>query len=188
MIKLARQGKRVVRLKSGDPMIFGRAGEEIAELRAAGIGVDVVPGITAALAMASALGVSLTHRAHAQSLRLITGHGQKGDLPPGLDWAGLADPASTLVFYMAGRTAPDIVRRLLAHGLDAATPVVVVESLSRPQERRRAGRLSTLPALCADGFEGPVLIGIGQVFAAPAVAVAAPPKLSEALSEALSAA
>jgi uroporphyrin-III C-methyltransferase/precorrin-2 dehydrogenase/sirohydrochlorin ferrochelatase len=180
MVKLARQGKRVVRLKSGDPMIFGRAGEEIAELRAAGISVEVVPGITAALAMASALGVSLTHRAHAQSLRLITGHGRNGDLPPGLDWRGLADPASTLVFYMAGRTAPEIVRRLIAQGLEAATPVVVVESLSRPEERRRAGRLDALPALCADGFEGPVLIGVGQVFASPAEAVAAAPLLSAA--------
>jgi len=184
MVKLARQGKRVVRLKSGDPMIFGRAGEEISELRAAGISVEVVPGITAALAMASALGVSLTHRTYAQSLRLITGHGRNGDVPPGLDWRGLADPASTLVFYMAGRTAPEIVRRLIAQGLEAATPVVVVESLSRPEERRRAGRLDALPALCADGFEGPVLIGIGQVFAAPAVAVAAPPVPGKVLSAA----
>jgi len=180
MIKLACQGKRVVRLKSGDPMIFGRAGEEISELRAAGISVEVVPGITAALAMAAALGVSLTHRAHAQSLRLITGHGRNGDLPPGLDWAGLADPASTLVFYMAGRTATRIARRLMDHGLPAATPVAVVESLSRPDERRRAGSLAGLQALCTDEFDGPVLIGVGQVFAAPAAAAAAAPVLSAA--------
>jgi len=180
MIKLARQGKRVVRLKSGDPMIFGRAGEEIAELRAAGITAEVVPGITAALAMAASLGVSLTHRAHAQSLRLITGHGRNGDLPPGLDWAGLADPASTLVFYMAGRTAPRIARRLMDAGLPAATPVVVVESLSRADESRRAGSLAGLPALCADEFDGPVLIGVGQVFAAPVAAAAAAPFLSAA--------
>ena len=165
MLKLARQGKHVVRLKSGDPMIFGRAGEEIAELREAGITVDVVPGITAALAMASALGVSLTHRDHAQSLRLVTGHGRHGELPEKLDWGGLADPACTLIFYMAGRTAPEIARRLTAHGLPANTPAVLVESLSRPGEKRWTGTLDRLAAAVATGFDGPVLIGIGAALA-----------------------
>lgn len=165
MLKLARQGKHVVRLKSGDPMIFGRAGEEIAELREAGITVDVVPGITAALAMASALGVSLTHRDHAQSLRLVTGHGRLGELPEKLDWGGLADPACTLIFYMAGRTAPEIARRLTAHGLPANTPAVLVESLSRPGEKRWTGTLDRLAAAVATGFDGPVLIGIGAALA-----------------------
>lgn len=168
MVRLARQGKRVVRLKSGDPMIFGRAGEEIAELEAAGIAVEVVPGITAALAMAAALGISLTHRAHAQSLRLVTGHGRDGALPRGLDWRSLADAASTLVFYMGGRRGGEIAQRLMAAGLSAATPVAVVESISRPEERRHATTLGELAALSARDFSGPVLIGIGQVFAARA--------------------
>ena len=97
MLKLAKQGKHVVRLKSGDPMIFGRAGEEIALLEKNGIPVDVVPGITSALALSARLGVSLTHREHAQSVRFVTGHAKTGELPADLDWRGLADPHTTLV-------------------------------------------------------------------------------------------
>ena len=135
----------------------------------------MVPGITAALAMAASLGVSLTHRAHAQSLRLITGHGQHGDLPPTLDWQGLADPASTLIFYMAGRTAPQIAQRLMALGLAPETPVVLMEALSRPEERRWTGSLAALPQACAGQFTGPVLIGIGQAFAVASESVALAP-------------
>src|SRR3546814_5707836 len=104
MVRLARQGKHVVRLKSGDPMIFGRAGEEIASLRAAGIPVEVVPGITAGIAAASRLGVSLTHRDHAHSVRFVTGHARDGRLPQDLDWRGIADPETTTIFYMGGRS------------------------------------------------------------------------------------
>lgn len=166
MVRLARQGKHVVRLKSGDPMIFGRAGEEMAQLEAEGIRVDVVPGVTAAAAMAAALGVSLTHRDHSHSVRFVTGHSRQGELPEGLDWRGLADPETTLVVYMGGRTAAAIAQRLMAHGLEAATPVAVVSGVSRGEERRLATTLgalrdSGLPA----GFGGPVLIGIGRVFA-----------------------
>ncbi len=167
MIKLANQGHHVVRLKSGDPMIFGRAGEELAELERHGIAVDVVPGITAALAMAASLGVSLTHRDCAQSVRFVTGHARSGTLPSDLDWRGLADPAATLVFYMGGGTAPAIAERLLVAGLGGDTPVVVVAGVSRPEETRWRGDLdalsrSALPAL----GDQPVLIGIGQAFAA----------------------
>ena len=165
MIRLAQQGKRVVRLKSGDPMIFGRAGEEIAELRDAGISVDVVPGITTALALASSLGVSLTHRDCAQSLRLVTGHGRNGDLPEGLDWRGLADPHTTLVFYMAGRTGPAIARRLLAEGLAGDTPVTIGAGISRAEAECWHGNLADL---AADRFgtpdARPVVMGIGQAF------------------------
>ena len=105
MLKLARQGKHVVRLKCGDPMIFGRAGEEIAMLTAARHNGNVVPGITAASAMAARLGLSLTHRDHAQSVRFVTGHARSGALPDNLDWSGLADAQTTLIFYMAGNTA-----------------------------------------------------------------------------------
>ena len=167
MISLARRGKRIVRLKSGDPMIFGRAGEEIAALRAAGIAVDVVPGITAALAMAATLGISVTHRDFAHSLRLVTGHGRDGDVPPELDWRGLADPRCTLIFYMAGHTAPLIARRLLEQGLQPNTAVSIVTSVSRPAERRWHLDLAALAhGVGGDWVGEPVIIGIGQAFAA----------------------
>ncbi len=167
MIKLAGQGKHVVRLKSGDPMIFGRAGEEIAALDRHGIAVEVVPGITAGLAAAAALGVSLTHRDHAQSVRFVTGHSRKGELPEDIDWKGLADPATTLVFYMGGRTGPAIAAKLMQGGLEGSTPVVVLTGVSRPGGARWDGRLDDLLAgRCEVGRELPVLIGIGRAFAA----------------------
>ena len=165
MIKLAEQGRHVVRLKSGDPMIFGRAGEEIAELRARGIEASVVPGITAGLALASSLGMSLTHRDLAQSVRFVTGHARTGELPADLDWRGLADPATTLVLYMGGRTGPAIAERLMAHGLAPLTPVVIAAGLTRLDEWRWHGSLADLaagPAMTAPNL--PVLIGIGRVF------------------------
>ena len=169
MVKLAKQGKHVVRLKSGDPMIFGRAGEEIAELRSHGIAVDVVPGITSALALASALGLSLTHRDCAHSVRFVTGHARSGELPDDLDWRGLADPATTNVFYMGGRTAPRIALQLTRHGLDQATPVVVAAGVSRAGQSIWRGTLADLCAgRCAIDRTLPVLIGIGQAFAVEA--------------------
>lgn len=165
MIRLARAGKRVVRLKSGDPMVFGRAGEEIAELEAAGVQVEVVPGITAALAMASALGVSLTHRDLAHSVRFVTAHGRAGALPADLDWRGLADPETTLVVYMGGGAAGALADRLMASGLAAGTPTCALAGIGRPSEQRWAGPLAQL----AEGAHGldtdqPILIGIGAVF------------------------
>src|SRR5258706_8657298 len=100
MISLARAGKRVVRLKGGDPMIFGRAGEEIAACRAEGIPVEVVPGVTAAQGAASRLAVSLTHRCAARRLQYVTRHAEDGHLPADFDWPSLADPAATTVVYM----------------------------------------------------------------------------------------
>ncbi len=177
MIKLASQGRHVVRLKSGDPMIFGRAGEEIAELQAHGIAVTVVPGITAGLAMASALGVSLTHRDRAQSVRFITGHARTGELPADLDWRGLADPATTLVLYMGGRTGPEIARRLIANDLSAETPVMVVAGVTRPDEWRWSGTLAELARGAVAGPAGlPVLMGIGRVFARAQADASAPPQ------------
>ena len=176
MVKLAGQGKRVVRLKAGDPMVFGRAGEEIAALDAAGIPVTVVPGITAALAAASSLGVSLTHRDAAHSVRFVTGHSRRGGLPDDLDWRGLADAETSLMVYMAGRTGGDFAARLIGQGLPASTPVVVVTAVSRPEERRWSGSLAQLgAALLETGTDQPVLVGIGRVFAALPQAVAAAP-------------
>jgi uroporphyrin-III C-methyltransferase/precorrin-2 dehydrogenase/sirohydrochlorin ferrochelatase len=167
MIRLAKAGKRVVRLKSGDPMIFGRAGEEIAALEAENIPVDVVPGITAASAMASCLGVSLTHRDHAQSVRFVTGHSRQGKLPENIDWASLSNPAVTTVFYMGGRTAADIQSSLLAHGMPASTPVAVMIAVSRANEHRWCGSLAQLAAAVERlGVNEPILIGIGDVFSA----------------------
>ena len=164
MVKLAKTGKRVVRLKSGDPMIFGRAGEEIAHLDRENIPVDVIPGITAASAMASRLGLSLTHRDHAQSLRLVTGHSRHGGLPDDVDWAGIADRRSTTVFYMGGRTAGLIAEKLIGEGRPPETPAVIMSDVSRPTERRWRGTLATLPLGMAEiGYDNPVLIAVGEV-------------------------
>ena len=166
MVNLAGQGKRVVRLKSGDPMVFGRGGEEIEELRKAGIPVAVVPGITAALAAAAGLGVSLTHRDAARSVRFVTGHARDGRLPEDLDWTGLADPATTLMVYMGGRTAGSLAGQLIAAGLPADTPCVAVASVSTFSETRWTGPLRDLGEGARFADAGPVLIGIGAVFAA----------------------
>lgn len=166
MIKLARQGKTVVRLKCGDPVLFGRAGEEIEQLKAAGIAVEIVPGITSATAMAAALGVSLTHRNHAHSVRFVTGHSRDGGLPEGLDWAGCADPECTLIIYMGGRTGKACAARLIAEGMAPETPAVVMKSVSQAAESRT---LATLAELASGALETlsqePVLIGIGLIFA-----------------------
>ncbi|CAN1525349.1 siroheme synthase [Rhabdaerophilaceae bacterium] len=165
MLSLARQGKHVVRLKSGDPMVFGRAGEEIERLHAAGIPVAIVPGITAAQAMAASFGISLTHRDHAQSVTLVTGHSCAGEMPETVNWAKLADKNGTTILYMGGRTAGPISARLIAEGLSPQTPVVAMTSISRPDSQRWAGTLEGL----AEGigslpFGAPILIGFGSVF------------------------
>ncbi|MEQ8824665.1 MAG: siroheme synthase CysG [Filomicrobium sp.] len=164
MIKLAKQGKHVVRLKSGDPMIFGRAGEEMEQLEAADIPVAVVPGISAAVALASELGLSLTHRDFAHSVRFVTGHSRAGQLPSHLDWRGLADPQTTLLFYMGGRTAPQIAERLMAEGLTGNTPTVVATDISRPSAMKTTMTLSDLGQRGALPTDSPVLIGIGTAF------------------------
>jgi len=167
MLNFAKAGKRVVRLKSGDPMIFGRAGEEIEFLGRQGISVSVIPGITAASAMAARLGISLTHRDHAQSVRFVTGHSRSGALPADLDWQGLADPKTTTIFYMGGRTAAEIRARLITEGMDAKTPVTIMSAIARPNEKRWSGRLDELgSAVEYIGVDEPILIGVGAVFAA----------------------
>ncbi|MEM1365053.1 MAG: siroheme synthase CysG [Pseudomonadota bacterium] len=166
MVNLAQQGKHVVRLKSGDPAIFGRAGEEIARLEDEGIAVSIVPGITSASAMAARLGVSLTHRDHAQSVRFVTGHSRKGQLPDDVNWAAIADAKTTTIFYMGGRTAPLISDRLMTEGLSGSTAVVVMAAISRGNERRWTGTLEELSAGVAEiGLDDPVLIGIGDALA-----------------------
>lgn len=168
MVALAKAGKRVVRLKSGDPMIFGRAGEEIAVLAQEGIPVEVVPGITSASAMAARLGMSLTHRDHAQAVRFVTGHSRLGDLSTDLDWQDLARPGTTTIFYMGGRTAGKIRSRLLAAGMALNTPAAIVSAVTRNDEKRWIGTVDGLADAMNDiGVDNPVIIGIGQVFHEP---------------------
>jgi uroporphyrin-III C-methyltransferase / precorrin-2 dehydrogenase / sirohydrochlorin ferrochelatase len=165
MVSLAKAGRRVVRLKGGDPMIFGRADEEIAACRAAGIDVDVVPGITTAQAAAGRLKVSLTRRAEARRVQYITGHGRDGELPNDIDWKSLADPTATTVVYMPVKTLPALVAQACAAGLDPATPAVAVAYATRAEERTIAARVAELPAaLAAEALSGPVIVMIGRVF------------------------
>lgn len=164
MIRLACQGKHVVRLKAGDPMIFGRAGEEIEALERAGLRVSVIPGITAASAAASALNVSLTRRGVASSLRFITGHSRHGVLPDDVDWPGLARGGESVMVYMAAGTAPALSERLCAAGMAADTPAVIAIAVGRPAERFIRCRLAELGRHLRHGETSPVLVGIGQVF------------------------
>lgn len=172
MISLAKAGKRVVRLKAGDPMVFGRAGEEIDRLAAENVPVEVVPGISAGIALAAALGVSLTHRDLSHSLRFVTGHAKSGELDEGLDWRGLADADSTLIVYMGGRTAPRLAARLMTEGLDRHTPVVLGYAIGQAGQRLVPLRLADLLIEGTVEAGPPVVIGIGRVFGA-ALAVAA---------------
>ena len=162
MVSLARSGNRVARLKSGDPMIFGRAGEEIAALGAAGVSFDVVPGISAAQGAAASLKVSLTHRRIARRVQLVTGHAHDGRLPPDLDLAALADPQATTAVYMPLGTLPALVERLLQAGVEAHRPVCAVFRATRPDERCMP---ATLGSICArlDGVReaGPCVLIMG---------------------------
>jgi len=166
MIALARSGKRVVRLKGGDPMIFGRAGEEIAACRDAGIAVEVVPGVTAAQGAAARLAVSLTQRRDARRLQYITGHGTSGRLPEDTDWASLADPSATTVVYMPKKTIGELTGRAIASGLAPDTPAVAVAGATRPGETIVAGTVADIgDKLGEAAVSGPVLVFIGRVFA-----------------------
>ncbi len=176
IVEQALAGRRVVRLKGGDPMIFGRANEEIAALRAASIPFDVVPGVTAAGAAAAALQASLTERTLARRVQFITAHGNDGHLPRDLDWGALADPRATTVVYMGVRTLPELVARLLAAGLPGTTPAVVVERATWANERHLAATVATMPAaLKAFRATGPCVILIGEAMAGAQVRVAATP-------------
>ncbi len=171
MVRYARDGKRVVRLKSGDPMIFGRGGEEMDELRAAGIPFDVIPGISAIQAASSKLKVSLTHRDHAKRLQLVTGHSRDGRLPATLNWNALADPGATTAVYMAHRTLSELSRRLVAAGLPAATPAIAMIGVTREAEGTIKSTIEDLPGqLDKFGVSGPCLVLIGQVFKDASVA------------------
>ncbi|MBP2160186.1 MULTISPECIES: siroheme synthase CysG [Asticcacaulis] len=166
LVEQARLGKRVVRLKGGDPFVFGRGGEEVEALRQAGIEVHVTPGITAALGCAASAGVPLTHRDHAQSVTFVTGHLKDGDHsnPLQLDWSALSAPHHTLVIYMGVATASEIAGKLMHHGRMPDTPVLIIENGTRADERRTLADLATLEAIiAANPPQGPALLIIGEV-------------------------
>ncbi|WP_323950917.1 siroheme synthase CysG [Aeromonas caviae] len=160
LLEEAKKGQRVVRLKGGDPFIFGRGGEELETLVGSGIGFQVVPGITAASGCAAYAGIPLTHRDHAQSVRFVTAHGKGG--AQDLDWPLLAKDKQTLVFYMGLSSCATIREQLLAHGKGGDTPVALIERGTQPSQRVIRGTLDELPTL-AVGVESPALIMVGSV-------------------------
>ncbi|TDX75096.1 uroporphyrinogen-III C-methyltransferase [Neorhizobium sp. R1-B] len=164
LVELGRQGKRVVRLKSGDPLVYGRAGEEMAALREAGIAYEIVPGITSAFAAAADFELPLTLRGVASSLIFTTGHDLAGKVLP--DWASLAVSGATIAVYMGSSVAASVAERLMGTGLSADTTVAVIENASRADRKLLHGVLSELPDLEArDDLVGPVMVIIGEAVA-----------------------
>jgi len=160
LVALAQQGLDVVRLKGGDPFLFGRGGEEMLAAREAGVPCEVVPGISAAMAAAASVGAPLTHRGLAQAVTFITGHPAKdGSLD--LDWRALARPNQTVAIYMGLSSAAQMSAALIGAGRAPATPVVIVENTSRAGERRALSTLGGLP-VAAQAFSGPVILLIGE--------------------------
>jgi uroporphyrin-III C-methyltransferase len=173
MLMAVNEGENVVRLKGGDPFIFGRGGEEVEHLRAAGVPVTVVNGITAGLAGLTSLGAPLTHREHAHGVVFVTGHAKPGD--SGTDWAALArtarDAKLTLVIYMGVSGAATIEQELLRGGLPANTPVAVIQHASLPQQRHAVATLGTLHAtLVQEQLGSPSVIVVGDVVRGVALA------------------
>ena len=162
LVRLAAGGEPVVRLKGGDPYVFGRGGEEALALAAAGIAFEVVPGITSAQGMSAYAGIPLTHREYASSVVFATGHCREGGATP--DWEALARPRQTAVIYMGLGALPQICRELVAHGLEPDTPAAVVEQATTERQRVVCGTLLTLPVLAqAQQVAAPALIVVGEV-------------------------
>jgi uroporphyrin-III C-methyltransferase len=157
LILHARQKRNVVRLKGGDPFVFGRGGEEVEALRAQGIEVEVIPGITAGTAVPASIGIPVTHRDLARGVTFVTGHTKDGTEP---DWQALARARTTLVIYMGLRGMEKILSSLKAAGMDPATPACVIENGTLHSQKQR---VATLGTLSGDGFAGPALIVIGDV-------------------------
>jgi uroporphyrin-III C-methyltransferase/precorrin-2 dehydrogenase/sirohydrochlorin ferrochelatase len=162
LVRLAREGKRVLRLKGGDPFIFGRGGEEIETLMSEGISFQVVPGVTAAAGCAAYAGIPLTHRDYAQAVMFVTGHLQDGTV--NLNWKALAQPRQTVVFYMGLHGVDIICRELVNHGLAATTPAALVQQGTTRYQRVLTGTLETLPAIVKEAHvKAPTLIIVGDV-------------------------
>jgi uroporphyrin-III C-methyltransferase/precorrin-2 dehydrogenase/sirohydrochlorin ferrochelatase len=162
MVAFALRGRQVVRLKGGDPFVFGRGGEEIESLQAEGVPFEIVPGITAANGVAAYAGIPLTHRDYAQACVFVTGHLKDGTM--NLDWDALARPRQTVVVYMGLLGLPVVCYELIRHGLAPETPAAVIERGTTPAQRVVTGTLATLPALANDAqLRPPTLIIIGEV-------------------------
>lgn len=162
LVSLAQAGKKVVRLKGGDPLVFGRAGEEIEALRAAGLPYEIVPGVTAATAAAAAAGLPLTHRDHSSAVVFVTGH-QCAANTDAFDWHALAKLRATLCFYMGVRRLPEIARNLLAHGMPPATPLALISQATLPAQKITITRLDAAEKISPDGIVPPALVVIGDV-------------------------
>lgn len=162
LIRHARAGLRVLRLKGGDPFVFGRGGEEALALVAAGVPFRVVPGVTAAVGGLAYAGIPMTHRDLNSAVAFVTGHNLNGDVPDGLDWEALARGVPVLVFYMALKHLPDICARLLAAGRPAAEPVAIVARATLPDQRVVVTTLAEAPA-AALGVEPPAIVVVGEV-------------------------
>jgi uroporphyrin-III C-methyltransferase/precorrin-2 dehydrogenase/sirohydrochlorin ferrochelatase len=162
LVRLAKEGKRVLRLKGGDPFIFGRGGEEIETLAEEGIPFQVVPGITAAAGCASYSGIPLTHRDYSQSVVFVTGHLKDGSV--NLNWKALAQPNQTIVFYMGLHGVPGICQELISHGLPASTPVALIQQGTTVNQRVFISTLQQMPELVErETIKAPTLIIVGEV-------------------------
>ncbi|HVA34322.1 MAG TPA: uroporphyrinogen-III C-methyltransferase, partial [Candidatus Baltobacteraceae bacterium] len=163
-IERARAGKRVVRLKGGDPFVFGRGGEEAQALRAAGIPFEIVPGISSATAAPAYAGIAVTHREHNTAFTVATGHEDPSKAGSTLDWSKLADPHRTLIFLMAMENLAEIARRLVEAGLDASTPAAVVQDGTRPTQRTVTGTLESIAGdVARAGLSAPAVVVVGSV-------------------------
>jgi len=163
LVEYASSGAKVVRLKSGDSGLFGRLEEEIDACRAAGIGFEIVPGVTSASAAAAAAGIPLTRRLTARRVQFVTGHDVAGGLPEDLNIAALADPMATTVIFMGKRTFAALSLKLIAAGLPPDTPALLAESVSTPDQRLTRATVATLGAALAEAHDGPALILIGPL-------------------------
>ena len=162
LVRLAQEGRRVVRLKGGDPFVFGRGGEEIETLAAHAIPFEIVPGVTAACGVAAYAGIPLTHRDHAHAVTFVTGHLKDGTMD--LDWTALARPGQTIVVYMGLLGLPVLAHQLIAHGMPTTTPAAVVQHGTLASQRVITGTLADLPGRAFDARLGPpTLIIVGEV-------------------------
>ena len=164
LIEKAQQSPVVVRLKGGDPFVFGRGGEEMADLIAAGVPVEVVPGITSGIAAPAYAGIPLTHRDYNSSVTFVTGHEATGKYRPEVNWQAIARSSETIVIYMGIHNLPQIIPQLLAGGMSLDTPVALIRWGTRPDQTELIGTLETIVAdIAASGFAAPAIAVIGKV-------------------------
>jgi uroporphyrin-III C-methyltransferase len=182
LVTLASSGKKVVRLKGGDPLIFGRAGEEMQVLREAGIPFEIVPGVTAATAASAVAGLPLTHRDHSSAVVFVTGH-QCAANTSALDWGALAKLRATLCFYMGVRRLPEIARNLLAHGMSADTPLALVSEATLPTQNIQVGTMNDADKFSTDLAGQPALVVIGEVVRLANFAAEVPQLAAQAAKE-----